>query len=84
MPKLKSAKKSLLQNRKARARNRSAMSALRSSVKAVRGASDQAAGQAALPRAYGVIDKTVRKGILPRNTGSRYKSRLAKLVSRMD
>ena len=84
MPKLKSSKKRLLQNHNARARNRSAMSALRSSIKAVRGAADQSAGQEALPRAYRLIDKTVKKGILRRNTGSRYKSRLAKFVSRMD
>ena len=83
MPKLKSSKKRVLQNQKARLRNRSAMSAMRTSMKAVRQAPDQSAATAALPRAVSLIDKTVKKGVLHRNTGSRYKSRLAKFVSRM-
>ena len=83
MPKLKSSKKRVLQNLKARQRNRSAMSALRTSIKTVRQAQDQSAATAALPLAVSLIDKTVKKGVLHRNTGSRYKSRLTKFVSRM-
>lgn len=84
MPKLKSSKKRLLQNHKARQRNRAVMSSMRSSVKAVRQAADQKTAAEALPRAIGMIDRTVKKGVIHRNTGSRYKSRLTKFVARMN
>jgi small subunit ribosomal protein S20 len=31
-----------------------------------------------LPQTFSIIDKTVKKGSIPKNTGSRYKSRLSR------
>jgi small subunit ribosomal protein S20 len=37
--------------------------------------------KALLPETFGVIDKSVRKGVITKNTAGRYKSRLAKRVN---
>lgn len=34
-----------------------------------------------LPKVYSLIDKTEKKGVIHKNTASRYKSRLAKKIS---
>jgi small subunit ribosomal protein S20 len=70
------------QNRKMiknRARNRAAMAAIRTAVKKARTAVDAKANdaQALVKSAVSIIDSAVTKGILKRNTASRYVSRLA-------
>jgi small subunit ribosomal protein S20 len=70
------------QNRKMikhRARNRAAMATLRTAVKSARAAVDTKAGDAAdtVKTAIAIIDSAVSKGILKRQTASRYVSRLA-------
>lgn len=70
------------QNRKMikhRARNRAAMATLRTAVKKARSAVDakQADAAAVVKEAISIIDGAVSKGILKRNTASRYVSRLA-------
>jgi small subunit ribosomal protein S20 len=75
------------QNRKMikhRARNRAAMATLRTAVKKARTALDSKAGDAAalVKEATSIIDSAVTKGILKRNTASRYVSRLASRSSR--
>jgi small subunit ribosomal protein S20 len=37
--------------------------------------------KAILPETFGVIDKSVQKGVIKRNTAGRYKSRLTKKVN---
>jgi small subunit ribosomal protein S20 len=37
--------------------------------------------KALLPKTFGVIDKSVRNGVIKKNTAGRYKSRLAKRVN---
>lgn len=79
MANIKSAEK---QNRKAikhRARNRAAMGSLRTAVKAARNAIDSKAANAPdlVKKAVSIIDSAVTKGILKRQTASRYVSRLA-------
>jgi small subunit ribosomal protein S20 len=69
------------QNRKMikhRTRNRAAMAALRTAVKKARTAVDSKAGDAPslVKTAVAIIDSAVTKGILKRNTASRYVSRL--------
>jgi len=69
------------QNRKMikhRARNRAAMASLRTAVKKARTAVDGKAADAAdlVKDAVSIIDGAVTKGILKRNTASRYVSRL--------
>jgi len=70
------------QNRKMikhRARNRAAMASLRTAVKKARTAVDSQAKDASdlVKEAISIIDGAVTKGILKRNTASRYVSRLA-------
>lgn len=55
--------------------------AARKDVRKAVDAGDKKAAEAAMPNAMKFIDKAVKKNILHKNTGSRYKSRLAKAVS---
>lgn len=79
MANIKSAEKRNRQMIKNRARNRTVMSALRTAVKKARTAVDaKSADAAALVKdAISTIDKAVTKGVLKRQTASRYISRLA-------
>src|SRR6195952_5633602 len=63
---------------KNRTRNRAAMGAIRAAIKAARGAVDKKAGDSAalVKKAIATIDSAVTKGILKKNTASRYVSRL--------
>jgi small subunit ribosomal protein S20 len=76
---IKSAAKKNRQMIKNRARNRAAMSSLRTAVKKARAAVDGKAADAAaqVKDAISVIDRAVTKGVLKRQTASRYVSRLA-------
>ena len=78
MPTLKSSYKRLRQNRKARLRNKSARSALRTVLKKAANTTDREETESLMPQAVSVIDKSVKKGILHRNTAARYKSDLAR------
>ena len=63
-----------------RERNRQFRVELRSTLKSIRGVidgKDSAAVKAQLNQALSLIDKMAGKGIIHRNTASRYKSRLA-------
>jgi small subunit ribosomal protein S20 len=76
---IKSAEKQNRKMIKNRARNRAAMSSLRTAVKSARTAVDSKAAdaQALVKKAVSIIDSAVTKGILKRQTASRYVSRLA-------
>jgi small subunit ribosomal protein S20 len=57
---------------------------LRSDIKRLRQvleAEDTEKARQLLPQTSSLIDQMVKKGIIHENTGSRYKSRLAKLVA---
>lgn len=74
-----SAEKRNRQNIKRRARNKAALSALRTAVKKARAAVD-GSGETAdqlKKAAISIIDKAVSKGVLKRETASRYVSRLS-------
>ncbi|MBP9087008.1 MAG: 30S ribosomal protein S20 [Kofleriaceae bacterium] len=79
MANIKSAQKQNRKMIKNRARNRAAMSALRTAVKKARAAVDGKAENASvlLKKAISIVDGAVTKGIVKRNTASRYVSRLA-------
>lgn len=79
MANIKSAQKKNRQMIKHRTRNRSVMSGLRTSVKKARIAVDAKAADAAalVKEAISVIDSAVTKGVLKRETASRYVSRLS-------
>ncbi len=84
MPTLKSSKKRLRNSFKAQARNKAITSRMRTAIKRVRTAEDKASAETALSQAISVVDSTVRKGRLHRNTAARYKSRLSRFVQSMD
>ena len=70
------------QNRKMikhRARNRAAVAKLRTAIKTARSAVDSKSADAVklVKEAVAIVDSAVTKGILKRNTASRYVSRLA-------
>ena len=79
MANIKSAQKQNRKMIKHRARNRAAMAGLRTAVKTARTAVDGKAADAAdlVKKAVSIIDSAVTKGILKRQTASRYVSRLA-------
>jgi len=75
-------KKALRQSKRRQERNKSNKTRLKTQIKKIRAASE--AGQTAevkklLPETYSVIDKSLKKGIIRKNTAARYKSRLTKL-----
>ena len=78
MANIKSAEKQNRKMIKHRTRNRAAMASLRTAVKAARTAVDGKAADAAnlVKQAVSIIDSAVTKGILKRQTASRYVSRL--------
>jgi small subunit ribosomal protein S20 len=76
---IKSAEKQNRKMIKHRARNRAALAGLRTAVKSARTAVDgkTANAQDLVKKAVSIIDSAVTKGILKRETASRYVSRLA-------
>jgi len=81
VPRLKSAKKAMRKSRAAHARNRARRSQLRTAVRKVRSAENAKDAQAAYLEAARLLDRAGRKNLVHRNTASRTKSRLAKLVA---
>jgi small subunit ribosomal protein S20 len=82
-----SAVKKHRQDEKKRMVNRVNRSKMKNKIKALRkkvGAGQREEAAKLLPSAIAVIDMTVRKGTIHRNTGSRYKSRLYALVNKSD
>jgi small subunit ribosomal protein S20 len=81
VPRLKSSKKAMRKSRAANERNRARRSQLRTALKRVRSAADAKEAQAAFVDAVRLLDRAGRKNLVHRNTASRTKSRLAKLVA---
>ena len=79
MANIRSAEKQNRKMIKHRARNRAAMAAIRTAVKSARTAVDTKAGNAKelVKDAISIVDSAVTKGILKRQTASRYVSRLS-------
>ena len=75
---IRSAQKQNRQMIKHRTRNRAALASLRTAVKTARAAVDKKAADAAglVKEAVSIVDAAVTKGILKRQTASRYVSRL--------
>jgi small subunit ribosomal protein S20 len=84
MPNHKSAEKRDRQNVQRNAVNTAHRSRLRSSIKKLRtaiAAGSVQEAQTLLPEIVSVIDKSVQKGVLPRNTAARHKARLTMHVN---
>jgi len=81
MPHHKSAAKRVITNEGRRQRNIAATTRMRSAIKAVRTATTQAVAKSAYQSAVSILDRTVARGIIKKETASRQKSRLAKFAS---
>ena len=80
----RSAEKRIRQNEQHRLRSRSDRSRLRSDIRKLRQVvanEDAAKARELLPSTTSLIDRMIKKGVIHENTGSRYKSRLAKLLA---
>lgn len=85
MPITKSAKKALRQDKKRRIKNIRQLNAMKDIIKTIRKLVLENKKEEALkllPKAYKVIDKTDKAGIIKKNTAARKKSRLTKLINR--
>ena len=84
MPNIKSAKKRVLVAERNHARNVAVKSRIKTAVKKVLAAlkEDTSKVQELLNNAYKLLDKSVSKGILHKNTAARKKSRLTKFVNK--
>lgn len=84
MPNIKSAKKRVLVAERNHARNVAVKSRIKTAVRKVLEAlkDNQEKVQEFLNVAYKVIDKSVSKGVLHKNTAARKKSRLTKFVNK--
>lgn len=81
----KSALKANRQNIKRREHNRQLRTRLRSALKSIRTMLDKkdvAGAKTALSKTVSIVDKMATKGIIHRNTASRYKSRLSTRVAK--
>ena len=83
MPNHKSAEKRVRTNEKARRRNVAARSRMRSAIRAVRDAKNAETGRAAYLTAVSVLDRTVSKGIIKKETANRHKARLALFANKL-
>ncbi len=86
MPNHKSAEKRVRQNEKRRAVNRRNKGSLRTQIKKLRAAlvaGDKTQSQELLIPTIALIDKSVNKGVLHRNTAARHKSRLTMHVNQL-
>ncbi len=84
MANIKSQIKRIKTNEKAHLRNKSAKSAIRTAIKDVKiavEAKDVEKANAAMIKAYGLIDKSVSDKIQHANTAARQKSEVARLVN---
>jgi small subunit ribosomal protein S20 len=81
VPRLKSAKKAMRKSSAANLRNRARRSQLRTAIRRVRSATTAKEAQAAYLEAARLLDRAGRKNLVHRNTASRTKSRLAKMVA---
>ena len=85
MPIKKSVKKALRQNVKRRARNLVYKTKIKNLIKEIRSlVSEEKIEEAKklLPPVYKILDKAAKVGVIKKNTASRKKSRLTKLVNK--
>jgi len=85
MPITKSAKKALRQNIKRRAKNLVYKKKIKDLIKKVRSLVLEKRIEEAkklLPQIYKILDKSAKVGVIKKNTASRKKSRLTKLVNK--
>ncbi|MFP4466333.1 MAG: 30S ribosomal protein S20 [Candidatus Goldiibacteriota bacterium] len=77
MPNIRSKKKDVRKIKKRTVKNKAERSGVRTAVKKAKTAPEDKK-QELQSTAYSVIDKSLKKGIIKKNTAARYKSRIAK------
>lgn len=85
MPIIKSAKKALRGSKRKKVYNDRRNKAMKGAIKDVKKlvtAKDAKKALAELKNAYQAIDKAAKRGVIKKNTASRKKSRLAKLIKK--
>ncbi len=83
MPIIKAQKKSVRQSARRRVFNDRRRRAMREAVKLIKtfvAGKDAKSAHEALPAAYKAIDKAVKRGVIKKNTGSRKKSQLSRMI----
>jgi len=86
MPITSSAKKALRQSKKRAKLNRRYKNKIKDLTKKVRGLADSNKIKQAkelLPALYKALDKAAKKGVIKKNTASRKKSRLTKMINKV-
>ena len=87
MPITKSAKKALRQSKRRKIRNVQRKDKIKSLFKEVKSLVAQKKIEGAkklLPKVYELLDKAAKIGLIKKNTASRKKSRMARLISRIE
>lgn len=87
MPITKSAKKALRQSERRRARNIQKKRALRETLKKMEKLTSEKKIKEAkllLPHIYKLLDKAAKTGLMKENTAARKKSRVTKLINRVE
>lgn len=85
MPITKSAKKAIRQNKKRRKANIAKKRTIKDLVKQAKDLVDKGKSEEAkklLPQIYKALDKTAKTGTIKKNTASRKKSRMTKLINK--
>ena len=86
MPITKSAQKALRQNKRRRTRNVKQLRSLRDEVKTLKklaAGKDKKGVSETLPKVYKALDKAAKTNLIKKNTASRLKSRLTKMVNKL-
>lgn len=87
MPIIKSAKKALRQSRRRQYRNQIVKKDLKKTIKILKktvGDKETIKAKELMPMVYKKLDKAAKRGLIKKNTASRYKSRLSRLVNKID
>jgi small subunit ribosomal protein S20 len=83
MPIIKAQKKSVRQSAKRRVFNDRRRRSMRDAIKAIKtlvAGKDATSANEALPTAYKAIDKATKRGVIKKNTASRKKSQLSRII----
>jgi len=84
MPDHKSCEKRLRSDVKKKERNHYVKKSISSIIKKIKKSTDKAEMESMLTKAFSLIDKAVKKGVMHRSTANRKKSRLHKFVKNFE
>ena len=79
----KSVLKNARQSERRRVRNRSRKAKLKAALKQIKAAKSKTEALELLPKVQAIVDKSVRRGIVHRNTAARMKSSMTRLASKL-